>query len=884
MDWLGLEENEIIDVSPLAGLVKLNGIGISGNPISDVSPLAALISLERIDAWRTPISDFSPLARLPRLSWIEYGNDRSISALPSLKGLKSLTRLEINNCGISDLSGLAELTQLDWLALINNQISDISPLANLKRLKHLNLNANIISDVSPLAKLTRLELLYLENNGISDVSPLAGLTNLENLDLRNNAISDFSPLDGLLEKTFVQMDRNQGFPSGGPKIAGPWLWVVLPGEGFRDGKDLLAQASGGKVTERSVATGGATEGEAVGNNVWTSHKIDTNGWGNTRKLVSALGIDDSKRRRVMYGSILLHSHTEQQTTMFAGSDDAHKVWLNGKLINEKYHGHHGDYEVFFPATLKQGKNVLLVAVFDSQGGWAGAAHFGFAPDAEYTVSLPGPRFSFSTAATQVRVGDRFTVQLKAEDISDLAGWQGNIVFDPAVLKLNNVSEGNFLKQGGGRTHFLKGTIDNTTGRIEGIGAARISDGGANGEGTLLSVAFTAKGNGESRLSLRAVQAGSSSGETILSRPPDIIIRVREPSISDVSDTKLFSLSTDTTPVHLGETFTLLFRAKDAIDLAGWQVDITYDADVLEAVEVNEGGFLRSEGGNTFFLQGAIDNTAGEITRVSSARTSGGGVTGTGTLLSVTFMPKTTGETRITLSNFYAGSSGGETISSDAPEIVIIIEDRAYPAWDVNADGTTNVLDLILVAQYLGEDASTNPQADVNGDGNINVLDLIRIAQRLGESTNAAAPSNFAMDNLELHPATIQLWIAQAAVENDGSLAFQQGIENLRRLLASLLPEETTLLPNYPNPFNPETWIPYQLSEPAEVTLRIYAVNGELVRTLALGQTPAGIYQSRSRAVYWDGTNEVGESVASGVYFYTLTAGTFTATRKMLIIK
>ena len=93
-----------------------------------------------------------------------------------------------------------------------------------------------------------------------------------------------------------------------------------------------------------------------------------------------------------------------------------------------------------------------------------------------------------------------------------------------------------------------------------------------------------------------------------------------------------------------------------------------------------------------------------------------------------------------------------------------------------------------------------------------------------------------------------------------------------------------MLTNYPNPFNPETWIPYQLSEAAEVRVRIYAVNGTLVRTLHLGHQPAGIYQERSRAAYWDGKNAVGESVASGVYFYTLTAGDFTATRKMLVRK
>ncbi len=97
-------------------------------------------------------------------------------------------------------------------------------------------------------------------------------------------------------------------------------------------------------------------------------------------------------------------------------------------------------------------------------------------------------------------------------------------------------------------------------------------------------------------------------------------------------------------------------------------------------------------------------------------------------------------------------------------------------------------------------------------------------------------------------------------------------------------DETHLHPNYPNPFNPETWIPYQLARPTKVTLSIYSVNGSLVRTLSFGHQPAGIYHDKSRAAYWDGKNTLGEPVASGVYFYTLTAGDFTSTRKMLILK
>lgn len=100
----------------------------------------------------------------------------------------------------------------------------------------------------------------------------------------------------------------------------------------------------------------------------------------------------------------------------------------------------------------------------------------------------------------------------------------------------------------------------------------------------------------------------------------------------------------------------------------------------------------------------------------------------------------------------------------------------------------------------------------------------------------------------------------------------------------LLPDQTQLLANFPNSFNPETWIPYQLAEPSEVSVCIYDVKGVLIRSLALGHLPAGVYQTRSRAAYWDGKNASGEPVASGVYFYTLTAGEFSATRKMLIRK
>ena len=112
----------------------------------------------------------------------------------------------------------------------------------------------------------------------------------------------------------------------------------------------------------------------------------------------------------------------------------------------------------------------------------------------------------------------------------------------------------------------------------------------------------------------------------------------------------------------------------------------------------------------------------------------------------------------------------------------------------------------------------------------------------------------------------------------------KGWIQLPALVAYEIPAETALLRNYPNPFNPETWIPYQLSHAAEVTLTIYDTKGTLVRQLDLGYQQAGYYTKRTRAAYWDGRNHLGEAVGSGLYFYHLSAGDYSTLRKMVILK
>ena len=136
----------------------------------------------------------------------------------------------------------------------------------------------------------------------------------------------------------------------------------------------------------------------------------------------------------------------------------------------------------------------------------------------------------------------------------------------------------------------------------------------------------------------------------------------------------------------------------------------------------------------------------------------------------------------------------------------------------------------------------------------------------------------------LDPEVLEAHLDILRAGNDGSLKYLQAIALLESVLAEMRPEKTVLLANYPNPFNPETWIPYHLAKDAFVVLTIYDGSGRVVRTLEVGHQTAAVYESRSKAVYWDGRNGLGEQVASGLYFYALTAGDYSATRKMFILK
>ncbi|MDP7180028.1 MAG: dockerin type I domain-containing protein [Candidatus Woesearchaeota archaeon] len=202
------------------------------------------------------------------------------------------------------------------------------------------------------------------------------------------------------------------------------------------------------------------------------------------------------------------------------------------------------------------------------------------------------------------------------------------------------------------------------------------------------------------------------------------------------------------------------------------------------------------------------------------------------------------------------------------------------AWDVNGDNLINIVDLILVARDFGK--MTTGAADVSGDGRVNIVDLILVAQHFGEVYGA--PSMSASERVphifdNAYEKALVVWgeIKQGADYGVSIGDVERALELFDKLRDGYVPEDitpaqTVLMNNYPDPFNPETWIPFMLGEGGNVRVSIYNRGGSLVRTLDLGHREPGVYDRKDEAAHWDGRNEFGEKAASGLYFYRLNNG------------
>ena len=1060
LETLQLRENPIQDASPLAVLTRLRDVDIdipeprpgvttapaaTGNVVIPDAKLAAAVrktlglgsnaaitkqrmrGLTRLDARDSQIKNLTGLEHATRLTSLEL-RDNQVRNIRPLVNLKNLTELILDNNRVSDIRPLTNMKQLTWLLLGKNPISDFTPLTNLTELRGLSfwgnnvrdatlfagltkltnlwLGLNKISNITPLADLVNLKVLSLHDNQIRDVSPLAGLVNLETLHLGGNPIQDTSPLASLTKLRDVDIEISQGGAKAGPKIEGPWLWTIVPtgGSGGRaaalSGRDWLATASGGAVREQQIATRGAIAGAAVGNKAWTPGKLAPTGGDNITQMVNAIGLGTGDiDNHVAYGSIAFHSPRQQNTQLYVGSDDAVKVWLNGVLVhNNPIDRGASDYQDAFPVTLKQGKNILLVAVYEQTLSWSG--FFGFEKDAVYSLVI--------TPVVQVGASERppmYWINVKSGTLHRLVGaevenlvpsvrnatglaidvagsklyWTeqtGNttgrirranlngtnvrlvknltsvphgIVVDAANGKIYvtnawgkiqrlNVDGSNFqpnlitdlespkglaLDVSGGQVYWTE-----MSGRIRraNLDGSNVED-VATGLGTPINIAIfdntvywtekIGENSGEIRfvnlqgnvvtrnsftqgfpvgIAVDAVERTfywtTSHGKigrqaldgsnfqpnfvTGLDAPGAFVLNVETPVDVEtpVVATTDAVLSISPSPVispAVGERLTLNLKITAGEAVAGYQFTVRFDPTALRYVESGNGEYLPT---GAFFVQPVVNRD-----RVELAATALAGVSnGDGTLATLTFEVMAVKPSTLTLSEplfaddqgntFLPRVEGGEI--TEPPEL----------KGDVNADGVVNIQDLVLVASSFGETGENS--ADINADGVVNIADLVLVAGALGAA--AAAPSIHAESLGLLTAADVRQWLSQAHRLNSSHVDYQRGLLVLEQLLTALAPKETLLLPNYPNPFNPETWIPYQLATSGDVKITIYDARGVVVRRLELGYRQAGYYTNRSRSAYWDGCNGLGEHVASGLYFYHLQAEGVSLLRKMVTLK
>ena len=207
---------------------------------------------------------------------------------------------------------------------------------------------------------------------------------------------------------------------------------------------------------------------------------------------------------------------------------------------------------------------------------------------------------------------------------------------------------------------------------------------------------------------------------------------------------------------------------------------------------------------------------------------------------------------------------------------------ATSKYDINGDGAVDSkdVDALIVAVAAGV---TDAKYDVNGDGKVDIFDVSAVSSKR-DAGAAAAPALLGTNLSIVQIDRLQEQIDLLVASNDRSPDTLRLLTYLHQLIVMARPEKTQLLANYPNPFNPETWIPYELATDTEVRITIYNTQGVVVRTLELGHQSAGYYTDRERAAYWDGRNALGEQVASGIYFYQFETDDMSSLRKMVILK
>ena len=897
--------------------------------------VADMLTLTLLTANNANIHDLTGLHYASNLKTLSLDNN-NLSDVTPLTALTELETLSLDQNRLSDVTPLAGLTQLETLSLANNSLSDVSALEGFRHLKTLHLKGNLLSYASLHTHVPAIQARGATVT-FSSRTPSTILNISATHGVAGTAISVMVKVQDENGSAFSEVPVTFSVTAGGGQLSHA---NAITDDFGRAWATLTLGPTQGKNTIRVVA---AEAPRAVsfsitaidGNSRVTIHdaplreKIE-NALGKARNApitaVDMLTLIQIEAPNANIQSLRGIEHAHNLVILNLSGEYIETGYVNSNVISDfsplsgltqltmLYLSNSSLSNVSFLSELPQ----LKILYFSNNN----VSDISPLSKLNQLTHLVLDRNNISDISPLSRLNQLTYLELYNNNVSDISPLSGLSQLTHLYLRNNDVSDISPLSGLSQLTHLSLGNNELTdVSPLSGLSQLtsldlyinNISDISPLSGLNQLTYLYLHNNNisdisplsGLNQLTLLSLSNNNIADISLLSGLSQLTsLSLSNNSISDVSPLVALNLTGtewDNTGLYLWNNplnYASINTHIPAMQARG--IEVKFDPRTYPALDIISGSGQHATGGETLaepLIVAAIDANGTPMSGVPVifTITEGPQAQGNGELSTTTAMTDANGRAETT---FTLGANPGKyhvhaiaaSLNSSVPFIAIATAPAARLTADVNGDGVVNIQDLVMVSSQLGQ-AGQN-EADVNEDGAVNIQDLVFVAGELG--AEAAAPSAWHRTEVGIpSQEKVEQWLAQAHRLRLSDTRSQRGVFLLQRLLVALAPKETALLPNYPNPFNPETWIPYQLAEPSDVTLHIYSVEGTLVRTLRLGYQAAGVHHSKNRAAYWDGRNEHGESVASGVYFYTLstestrdsvTAGDFTATRKMLIQK
>ena len=921
---LTLDGYQFHDLTPFARLTNLRYLSLANNQISDVTLPTGLTNLGGLYLSGNQISDITPLAELTNLYWLWLSNNQ-INDISPLAELTNLEELQLSSNHISDIIPLAGLTNLYWLWLSNNQINDISPLAELTNLEELQLSSNHISDIIPLAGLTNLYWLDLSINQISDVNPLAGLVNLRYLYLQGNPIKDQGPLLALLRrnpdlKIDIDLDVSNNAPMFTNGSTTTRSLEEHTGAGVNIGRPVAAtDADNDSLTYTLSGTDAALfDINSTTGQLKTRATLD---YETKSSYTVTVTVSDGKLTDEITVTINV-SNVNEAPVFTAGSSTARTVAEHtGAGVNIGLPVAAADADNDSLTYALSGTDAALFDINSTTGQLKTRATLDYETKLSYTVTV---------TVSDGKLTDEIMVTINVSNVNEAP------VFTAGSSTTRTVTEN--TRAGVNIGHPVTATDadsdDTLTYSLGGTDAASFDIDSTTGQ-LQTKMALDYETQDSYTVTVTVIDADDLTAE--------IMVTV---NLTDVAEFLLL-VPAGISLIHVPLKVTAVDGVAKTIESVGDLYDalggaatvsllITYDPETGRWNSYLHDGYRGRPGDKTLTDDlGIIASMKGPKSVLLS-----GDALGTNGRSSITLHPginlvgvplkdsRITRVSNLLKLNGIAGNVSVIIVSDNGFKVVAQAED---PGDILVTGGGAFILTALRPAtvDIIGTKWSTPPGqtaapssalSGIQTDGVTPVLAVSGSISPVGRkslsrpfhvtvknrSTGTVDTATIDEDGVSYQFTFVDIETGRAgqvgdileitAYSPDPFVGVQPvwhtvTDEDVKRswislveLVAYEIPAKTELLSNYPNPFNPETWIPYRLAKDAFVTLTIYDRSGHVVREIDVGHRIAAVYESRSKAVHWDGRTEFGERVASGIYFYTLTAGDYSATRKMVILK